>query len=100
LRRGSLSSLALALPPADVEPAEAAVARLWGRKPDRVRRYATASDDTALYAARWDDPFGEKRIRPVSWRPGEGWRIAASPASRLLNNLPAFCRRPAIPSRC
>src|SRR5580704_10285427 len=41
-------------PPVDAEPGAMAAARLYGRKPDGVWRYATAQDETAFYAVRWN----------------------------------------------
>ena len=55
-------------PPADAEPGALAAARLYGRKPDGLWRYATAEDETAFYAARWNEADGKKTFRPISWR--------------------------------
>jgi len=85
----------VAAPPADAEPVAVGAARLAGREPDGLWRYATATDETAFYAARWDEGNGKKMFRPLSWSADEGWRFAAWPAPRPLYNLPALVRRPA-----
>ena len=60
-------------PPADAEPGALAAARLYGRKPDGLWRYATAQDETAFYAARWNEADGKKTFRPISWGERPGW---------------------------
>ena len=65
-----------------------AAARLYGRKPDGLWRYATAEDETAFYAGRWNEEDGKKTFRPISWREGAGWRFEAWPDLRPLFNLP------------
>lgn len=71
-------------PPSDAEPGALAAERLYGRKPDGLWRYATAQDDTAFYAARWNEADGKKTFRPISWRDGESWQFAAWPKSSAL----------------
>jgi putative DNA primase/helicase len=82
------------LPPADAESGAVAAARLFGRKPDGLWRYATAEDETAFYAARWHEADGKKTFRPVSWRDGDGWQFTAWPDHRPLFNLPALSQHP------
>jgi Protein of unknown function (DUF3987) len=81
-------------PPADAESGAVAAARVYGRKPDSLWRYATAEDQTAFYAARWNDPDGEKTFRPLTWREGAGWQFEAWPNHRLLFNMPDLVSRP------
>lgn len=83
-----------ALPPADAEPVTSGAARLFGRAPDGLWRYATAADETAFYSARWDEPDGKKKIRSLTWNAEEGWRLAAWPPPRPLYNLPDLFRHP------
>ena len=75
-------------PPLDAELGALAAARLYGRKPDGLWRYATADDETAFYAARWNEPDGKKTFRPVSYCEGEGWRFCAWPDHRPPYRLP------------
>src|SRR5208282_349535 len=81
-------------PPADAEPGAHAAARLYGRKPDHLWRYATADDETAFYAARWNEPDSKKECRPVSWIEGEGWRLTAWPDHRPLYRLHDLVENP------
>lgn len=81
-------------PPADAEPGATAAARLYGRKPDGLWRYATAQDETAFYAARWNQAGGEKTFLPISWRDGGGWQFAAWVDHRPLFNLPDLVAKP------
>ena len=74
--------------PADAEPGAHAAARLYGRAPDGLWRYATSDDETAFYAARWNEADWKKTFRPMSWREGEGWQFVAWPDHRPLFNLP------------
>ena len=74
------------LPPGDAEPPEAAVARLFGRKPDRLWRYVDATGALVSCVCRWNKPDGEKEIRPLSWFDREGWRFAHWPDARPLYN--------------
>ena len=62
--------------PADAESPDAAAARLFGRAPDSLWRYADAAGSLAFCVCRWNEPEGEKEIRPLSWFDGEGWRFA------------------------
>jgi uncharacterized protein (DUF927 family) len=87
----------LICPPADAELGRDAAARLYSRAPDHLWRYATADDETAFYAARWNDAGGKKEIRPVSWREGEGWAFAAWPDHRPLYRLPDLAENPKSP---
>jgi uncharacterized protein (DUF927 family) len=75
-------------PPVDAESGALATARLYRRKPDGLWRYATADDETAFYAGRWNEADGKKTFRPVSWCEGEGWAFAAWPDHRPLYRLP------------
>lgn len=80
------------LPPANAESAALAAERLYGRKPDALWRYATADDDTAFFAARWNNAEGRsKTFRPLSWFDDDGWQLRAWPKDRPLFNLPALC---------
>ena len=81
-------------PPADAEPVALAAARLHGRKPDGLWRYATADDETASYTARWNEADGKKTFRPVSWRKMVGWQLEAWPDNRPLFNLPELVSKP------
>jgi len=84
-------------PPADAESGALAAARLYGRKPDGLWRYATAEDETAFYAARWNEADGKKTFRPVSWVAGDGWQLVAWPDHRPLFNLPDLVSKPKAP---
>jgi putative DNA primase/helicase len=84
-------------PPADAEPGAIAAARLYGRKPDGLWRYATAEGETVFYAARWNEADGKKIFRPISWREPEGWRFEAWSAHRPLFNLPDLVLKPKAP---
>ena len=84
-------------PPADAEPGALAAARLFGRKPDGLWRYATAEDETAFYAARWNDADGKKTFRPISWVERAGWQFEAWPDHRPLFNLPDLVSKPKAP---
>ncbi len=84
-------------PPADAEPGAMAAARLYGRKPHGLWRYATADDETAFYAARWNEAEGKKTFRPLSWRDGAGWQFVAWPDHRPLFNLPDLVSKPKAP---
>jgi putative DNA primase/helicase len=81
-------------PPANAESGPLAAARLYGRKPDGVWRYATKDDETAFYAARWNESDDKKTFRPVSWCDGDGWQFAAWPDHRPLYQLPALAEKP------
>ena len=81
-------------PPADAEPGALAAARLFGRKPDGLWRYATADDETAFYAARWNEADGKKTFRPISWGERAGWQFEAWPDHRPLFNLPDLVSKP------
>ena len=74
-------------PPADAESPEAAAARLFGRAPAAVWRYANAAGALAFCACRWNRPDGDEEIRPLSWFDGSGWRFAQWPDARPLYNL-------------
>ena len=74
-----------------------AAARLSGRKPDGSWRYATAQDETAFYAARWNEADGKKTFRPISWGERPGWQFEAWPDHRPLFNLPDLVSRPKTP---
>jgi putative DNA primase/helicase len=87
----------LSLPPTDAEPVELAAERLFGRKPVGLWRYATARDETAFYAARWERIGRRKAIRPISWVDPIGWQLKAWPHRRPLFNLPTLERRPDAP---
>jgi putative DNA primase/helicase len=80
-------------PPADAEPGALAAARLHGRKPDGLWPYATAQDEIAFYAARWNEADGKKTFRPISWSERAGWQFEAWPDHRPLFNLPEFVSR-------
>ena len=84
-------------PPADAEPGALAAARLYGRKPDGLWRYATAQDETAFYAARWNEADGKKTFRPISWSERAGWQFEAWPDHRPLFNLPDLVSKPNAP---
>jgi putative DNA primase/helicase len=84
-------------PPADAEPGALAAARLFGRKPDSLWRYATANDETAFYAARWNEANGKKTFRPISWRDPVGWQLEAWPNHRPLFNLPDIVSKAKAP---
>lgn len=84
-------------PPADAEPGAVAAARLFGRKADGLWRYATPNDETAFYAARWNEADGGKTFRPISWRDGKGWGLVAWPDHRPLFNLPDLIAKPSAP---
>jgi putative DNA primase/helicase len=84
-------------PSANAEPGAHAAARLFGRKPDGLWRYAMPDDSTAFYAARWNEPDGKKEFRPVSWFEGEGWRFCAWPDHRPLYRLPDLAENPKAP---
>ena len=71
-------------PPFDAESVESAAIRLYGHRPDGLWRYATAKDETAFYAARWNESDGKKTYRPVSWLEGDGWQFTAWPHDRHL----------------
>ena len=80
-------------PPADAEPGALAAARLQGRKPDGLWPYATAQDEIAFYAARWNEADGKKTFRPISWSERAGWQFEAWPDHRPLFNLPEIVSR-------
>jgi putative DNA primase/helicase len=84
-------------PPVDAEPGAMAAARLYGRKPDGVWRYATAQDETAFYAVRWNEADGKKTFRPISWSKQAGWQFEAWPDHRSLFNLPDLVSKPKAP---
>jgi putative DNA primase/helicase len=84
-------------PPADAEPGALAAARLSGRKPDGLWRYATAQDETAFYAARWNEADGKKTFRPITWGERAGWQFEAWPDHRPLFNLPDLVSNPSAP---
>ena len=75
------------LPPTDAEAGADAAARLFGRPPDEIWRYADAHGAAVSHVCRWNKPDGEKDIRPLSWFEGEGWRFRAWPDHRPLLNL-------------
>ena len=83
--------------PADVEPGAHAAARLYGRAPDGLWRYAMADNETAFYAARWNEADGKKTFRPMSWRESEGWHFSAWPDHRPLFNSPDLAANPKAP---
>ena len=60
----------------------------YGRKPDGFWRYATADDESAFYAGRWNEPDDKKTFRPASYCEGEGWRFCAWPDHRPPYRLP------------
>ncbi len=74
-------------PPAVAEPACDAAARLFGRAPDYLWRYATPGGETAFYSARWEYADGKKTFRPLSWLEGVGWVFEAWPEHRPLYRL-------------
>jgi hypothetical protein len=80
-------------PPADAEPGALAATRLHGRKPDGLWPYATAQDEIAFYAARWNEADGKKTFRPISWSERAGWQFEAWPDHRPLFNLPEIVSR-------
>ena len=84
-------------PPAEAESGALAAARLYGRNPNGLWRYATAEDETAFYAARWNEADGKKTFRPVSWCEPDGWRFEAWPDNRPLFNLPDLVSNPKAP---
>jgi uncharacterized protein (DUF927 family) len=84
-------------PPAEAELGAHAAARLYGRQPDAIWRYATAEGETAFYAARWNEAGGTKEIRPVSWRESEGWAFAAWPDHRPVYCLDEIAANPNAP---
>jgi uncharacterized protein (DUF927 family) len=73
-------------PPADAEAPDGAAARLFGRAPDSLWRYADAAGALVFCVCRWNEPDGDKEIRPLSWF-GDGWRFAHWSAARPLYNL-------------
>ena len=81
-------------PPADAEPGAMAAARLYGRKPDGLWRYATADDETAFYVARWNEADGKKTFRPISWGKRAGWQFETWPDHRPLFNLGDLASNP------
>jgi putative DNA primase/helicase len=83
--------------PADAESPEAAAARLFGRAPDALWRYADAAGALSFCVCRWNKPEGEKDIRPLSWFDGEGWRFAHWPDARPLYNLEKLAAQPDAP---
>ena len=74
-----------ASPPAGVEAADVAAARLFGRPPDMAWRYSNADGEPVFFVCRWNTPDGDKDIRPLSWFGGEGWRFAHWPDARALS---------------
>ncbi|MGD0635669.1 MAG: DUF3987 domain-containing protein [Beijerinckiaceae bacterium] len=84
-------------PPPDAQYGTDAAARLYGREPDASWRYATAQDETAFFAARWNETEGKKQFRPVSWIEGQGWRFCAWPDHRPLYRLPDLAENPKAP---
>ncbi len=96
-RHGEAGATEPTCPPADAEPAEAAAARLYRRPPDMAWRYANADGETAFFVYRWNQPDGDKDIRPLSWFPGEGWRFGAWPGKRPLYNLDKIVAKPDAP---
>ena len=87
----------LICPPADAESGAHAAARLYGRKPDAIWRYAMQDGETAFFAARWNEPGGKKEIRPVSWCEGEGWGLKAWPDHRPVYKLDEIAAAPNAP---
>jgi len=82
-------------PPVDAEPGAHAAAKLFGRAPDHLWRYATPDGETAFYACRWDLPDG-KTFRPLSYLDGEGggWAFVAWADHRLLYRLDEIAAKP------
>ena len=84
-------------PPADAELPEAAAARLFGRAPDALWRYAEAAGALAFCVCRWNKPDGQKDILPLSWFGGDGWRFAHWPDKRPLYNADRIAENPDAP---
>jgi hypothetical protein len=84
-------------PPTDAEPPEAAAARLFGRKPDALWRYANAEGETAFYVCRYNKPDAGKDFLPLCWFDGAGWRSKHWPAPRPLYNLDKIAARSDAP---
>ena len=80
-------------PPADAEPPKVAAARLFGRKPDGLWRYASAEGQTMFWVCRYNKPDGGKDFFPLCWFPGEGWRSKHWPRPRPLYNLDRLAAR-------
>ena len=87
----------LICPPAEAESGAHAAARLYGRKPDAIWRYAMRTAKPPSFAARWNEPGGKKEIRPLSWREGEGWTFAAWPDHRPVYRLANVAATPKAP---
>lgn len=96
-RDGELDAAKPMLPPADAEPPEAAAARLFGRKPDALYRYVDTAGALVFCVCRWNLGEGRKKILPMSWFEGEGWRFAHWPAPRPLYNLDKIAANPNAP---
>jgi hypothetical protein len=84
-------------PPADAEPRETAAARLFGRAPSTLWRYADAVGALVFCVCRWNFGEGKKEIRPLSWFDGEGWRFGHCQATRPLYNLDRIAAEPNAP---
>ena len=74
-------------PPADAEPGEHAAARLFRRPPDMFWTYRDADGSVLFHVARWNESGCGKKILPVSWIEGEGWKFTHWPVPRPLYNL-------------
>jgi putative DNA primase/helicase len=83
------------LPPVDAEAPEAAAARLFGRSPDMIWRYVDAAGALAYCICRWNERDGrKKKILPLSWFEGGGWRSAHWPAPRPPFNADRLAANP------
>jgi uncharacterized protein (DUF927 family) len=85
------------LPPVDAEPPEIAAARLFGRPPESIWRYATAEGETAFDICRYNTKGGLKDFLPRCWFSGHGWQSKHWPAPRPLYNLDRVAARPHAP---
>jgi len=81
-------------PPDDAEHGRDAAARIFGRPPDHLWRYAMPEGETAFYALRWDMAEGKKTFRPLSYIEGEGWAFVAWADHRPLYRLDDISARP------
>lgn len=81
-------------PPDDAEHGRDAAARIFGRPPDHLWRYAMPEGETAFYALRWDMAEGKKTFRPLSYIEGDGWAFVAWADHRPLYRLDDISAKP------
>ena len=84
------------LPPPGAEPADAAAARLFGRRPDAIWLYKVASGETAFLVCRYNKKGGRKDFLPLCWE-GDAWRSKHWTAPRPLYNLDKLADNPGAP---